>query len=374
MAGQIISRGENTWLVRVYMGQDDGGKRKYHNKTIHGNKKDAQQYLNGVLREKDLGTFTQPSKETLNKYLNKWLVTAAKSRVREKTYKSYEDLLRLYIRPHLGDFKIAELAPLKIQSIYNKLTEQGLSARTVRYAHSILRDALEQAVKWQMLPRNPAQYVDLPREKKSEKTVMSAANVKAFLEAAEDTPWYALFSLMIATGVRPGEALALKWPDVDFEHGKIHVQRTLTRNKEGWKLEEPKTNQSRRVIPLPKSVIQDLKSLRKRQIEEKLKAEEYTAYGFVFAGGNGEPLLERNVVRRHFKPLLAKAGLPGSIRLYDLRHTCATLLLLAGENPKVVAERLGHASVTLTLDTYSHVLPDMQQGAADKLQRMLFDK
>ena len=195
--------------------------------------------------------------------------------------------------------------------------------------------------------------------------------------------------------MRPEEALGLKWEDVDFKNNRIHVKRVLTRTKEGWNLEEPKTSKSRRTIPLPKEVIKSLKEHKKNQAEEKLKAKEtlnydkdkekfkpeelkeklndpkiYVDYGFVFAAQNGSPLEERNV-SRYFKDLLKKENLP-DIRLYDLRHTCATLLLAAGENPKVVSKRLGHASITLTLDTYSHVLPDMQKQATDKLEKMLF--
>ncbi|MHB1418187.1 MAG: tyrosine-type recombinase/integrase [Bacillota bacterium] len=372
MAGQIISRGKDKWLVRVFVARDEDGHRKYHNKTITGNKKAAQAYLNSVLRDKDMGTFREPSKETLNKYLNQWLTAAVKARVKEKTYRSYEEVLRLYIRPILGDTKIAKLSPIEIQAVYNTLGEKGLSARTVRYAHSVLRNALEQAVRWQMIPQNPILYVDLPRQQKVEMHALSPKEARRFLEAASYSKLQALFILMVTTGLRPGEALGLQWQDVDFDQGRIHVQHSLSRTKDVWRLEEPKTPRSRRSIPLPKSVVLDLKAHRKGQAEEKLKAEQYDDYGFVFAASNGQPLHERNIVRREFKPLLKIARLPDTIRLYDLRHTCATLLLAAGENPKVVSERLGHASVTLTLDTYSHVLPDMQRGAADKLEEMLF--
>ena len=179
---------------------------------------------------------------------------------------------------------------------------------------------------------------------------------------------------MITTGMRPSEALGLKWPDIDLDSGRITVNRVLSRTGKHWKLEEPKTARSRRTVPLSVSVIKDMKEHKKKQATEKLKKaeNEYNDQGFVFADDIGEPLSDRNIIARHFKPLLKDAKLP-DIRLYDLRHTCATLLLSAGENPKVVSERLGHANITLTLDTYSHVLPDMQQGAADKLEAMLFN-
>ncbi len=371
MAGQLVARGERTWLVRVYLGRDADGKRKYHNKTIHGNKKDAQAYLNKVLREKDLGVFVEPSHSSLNEYLDKWLDVAAKPRLREVTFASYRDLLRRYIPPHLGAYKLSQLTSVEVQPVYARLQEQGLSARTIRYVHSVLRNALSQAVKWRLLPHNPTELVDLPRQRRQEMRPLSPVEARAFLEAAREDRHGTLFELLLTTGLRPGEALGLKWCDVDFEAGRLHIQRSLVPGKG---LQEPKTPRARRVVPLPASMTQSLRGHRKRQLEERLQAgADWQEQDLVFPGTEGQPLLHRNVVRRHFKPLLEKAGLPDTTRLYDLRHSCATLLLSAGENPKIVSERLGHASVTLTLDTYSHVLPDMQESAAAKLEGLLYD-
>lgn len=374
MAGQLINRGERTWLVRVYLGIDAEGKRKYHNKTIHGNKNDAQKYLNKVLLEKDTTGFIEPSKELLSVYLERWLDTVAKPRVSAKTFQSYKDIVSCYLKPGVGDVSISKLHAEEIQKFYNSMLDKELSPRTVRYTHSVLRSALNQAVKWGLLYRNPADLVDLPKQKKEEMKVLTPAEAARFMEATRYSQWKALFSLLLASGMRPGEALGLKWTDIDFEKGRVHVQRALSRTKEGWRLEEPKTAQSRRSIPIPFNVLQDLKELKSEQAQEKLqnkKNPKYKDHGLVFANNNGDPPDYRNIFNRHFKPLLKDAGLP-DIRLYDLRHVCATLLLSAGENPKIVSERLGHASVTLTLDTYSHVLPDMQEAATKKLEGILF--
>ena len=378
MAGQIIERGKNTYLVRVYMGLDADGKRKYHNKTIHGGKKDADKYLTKVLRERDTGTFVEPSKETLSEFLDKWLESTVKTRVRERTYNDYKERVKLYIKPNLGDNKLHQLTAEQIQTLlYNKMLGDGLSPRSVRYAHTILRNALEQAVKWGKIYRNPCSLVDLPRQKKEEMKVLTPEQAGQFMEATIFSPWKAFFSLLLTSGVRPSEALGLKWSDIDFEGKKITINRALTRARTGggWTLEEPKTSRSRRTIPIPSTTMRDLKEHKETQAAQILEAKpgKYNNQGFVFAADNGEPMNDKNILRRHFKPLLEQAGLP-DIRLYDLRHTCATLLLSAGENPKVVSERLGHATITLTLDTYSHVLPDMQQGAADKLENMLFNQ
>ena len=388
MAGQIIEKGKNKYMVRVYIGLTEEGKRKYHSKTIKGGPKEAQKYLNKVLREKDTGEFIEPSKEYFNTFIDNWLKNTAKPRISEKTYRSYEQMVRLYLKPALGDFKLSRITPDQIQKLYNDMSDRELSPRTVRYAHTVLRSALYQANKWGKITRNPADLVDLPKAERREMRALTPAEASRFMEAASYNRLKALFSLMLTSGIRPGEAFGLRWQDVDFENSRITINRTLTRNGKGWALQEPKTSRSRRTIPIPKEVLTDLqevKQAQERAATERKAAEKwnldklkklgpYTDHGFVFATKTGEPFSTRNVIGSYFKPLIEQAGLSNDIRLYDLRHSCATLLMAAGENPKVVSERLGHASVTLTLDTYSHVLPDMQKSASDKLGGLLFGK
>jgi integrase len=256
------------------------------------------------------------------------------------------------------------------------MLEAGLSARTVRYTHAVLSSALKQAVKWRMISQNPASYVDLPRLKKTEMKSFSPEEAERFLEAASRERWGTLWAVALTTGLRPGEYLALRWPDVDLKAGTVTVRRALVRRKDGsWGFEEPKTARSRRTVPLPPSAVKALAEHKRKQAEERLaKGPAYKNQGLVFATSTGQPLDQINLLRRHFKPILKAAELPTTFRMYDLRHSCATLLLAAGENPKVVSERLGHASVALTLDIYSHVLPSMQQQAAERLEGMLFNR
>jgi len=374
VAGQIIKRGERKFLVRIFLGRDANGKRKYHNHTVHGTKKDAEKYRNQKLRELDIGEFVEPSKELFKDHVDRWLEQVVKHRVREKTYQDYKRRLELYIFPSLAEVTLSQVTPDVIQEIYSNMLERGLSSRSVRYVHTILKNSLNQAVKWGKIYRNPCDLVDLPRLETKEMHVLSPDEAVRFLEATVYSRFKALFSLLITTGMRPGEALALKWPDINLDKGKVTVNKTLTRVKgRGWKLEEPKTTKSRRTIPIPEDVVKDLKEHRAAQAEHKLQVEAYHDHGFVFASETGEPMSETNLSRRDFKRVLKQAGLP-DIRLYDLRHTCATLLLAAGENPKIVSERLGHTDITLTLGTYSHVLPDMQEEATEKLNNMLFIK
>jgi integrase len=232
---------------------------------------------------------------------------------------------------------------------------------------------MKQAVKWRMIVQNPCELCELPRQEKKEMKYLSPEETRKFLEVAKGNKWFALFFMVIESGLRPEEYLGLQWKDIDFEQKQLSVRRAAIEKKGGgFSFTEPKTKKSRRKIPISNSVLIALKSHRRNQLEERMKiASDYQNNDLVFASELGTPLQRKNLTDRHFKPLLKKAELP-NIRLYDLRHTTATLLLSAGENPKVVSERLGHASIVLTLDTYSHVLPTMQESATDKLEKMMF--
>jgi integrase len=378
MAGQIIKRGDKTWLVRIFMGRDGKGKRQYLNKTLRGSKKDAETYLSKTITEISSGTFVEASPLTIESYLEKWLTTAARPRLRDNTYREYGGLIDRYIKPALGDKRLSDVRPLDVQAFYSSLSEKGLSPRTIRFTHSVLASAFKQAVRWRMLAHNPCESVELPRKAGKEMQSLTPAEASCFLKEAASDRWFALFVLAVATGLRPSEYFGLKWSDIDLEQGLVTVQRSLIWRsyKSGdWYFGEPKTPRSRRRIPLPASVVCALSKHRRQQAEERLKAgSAYQSLDLVFATCEGQPLIRLNVVQKHFKPILKRAKLSETLRLYDLRHTCATLLLSANENPKVVSERLGHSSITLTMDVYSHVLPDMQQGASDKLESLLFDK
>lgn len=389
-AGQIIPRGEDTWLVRIFMGRDGNGKRRYLNKTIRGKKKDAQDYLSNTLAAISTGTFVEPSPLTVDEYLDKWLQAAARRRVTERTFQSYEWLLKNYVRPTIGGKRLSDLRPLDIQSLYSRMASQklkdkdtpqpgvtyglGLSARSIRYTHSVLSSALKQAVRWHMLSRNPSEAVELPRREHREMQAFSQDEATRFLSAAGEDYYGTVFAFALATGMRPEEYLALKWSDIDLQKGAATVQRTLLWRKGGeWYYGEPKTARSRRTVPFPASILSALQEHKRGQAAERLKAgAAYQNNGLVFATPDGRPILLRTLDRLHFKRILKRAKLSQSFRLYDLRHSCATLLLAANEHPKVVSERLGHANIILTLDTYSHVLPSMQQAASEKLESILF--
>ena len=368
--GQIIKRGDS-WTVRIFLGRDTTGKRRYVNKTINGTKKDAQKYLTGKLREQDLGVFIEPASLSLNEYLDKWITESATQKLRPQTLKNYEIMLA-HAKNALGSRKLSDIKALDIQSFYNALSAKGLSPRTVRYVHTVLSSAFKQAIKWNILAFNPCSLCDLPRRVKKEMKCFNPAQALTFLEAAQDSKHYGLFRLVIETALRPSEYLALQWKDVDFEKRLLTIQRTVVElTGGGYVFGETKNASSRRSIPISNALAQALEKHYREQLSAKSNlGTAYCNLDLVFASALGTPLQRKNVYRRHFKPLLREAGLP-DMRLYDLRHTTATLLLSEGVNPKIVSERLGHSSIVQTLDTYSHVLPTMQEDATARLESML---
>jgi integrase len=291
--------------------------------------------------------------------------------VKQRTAEDYQSLAATYLIPRLGDLRLSQLTPETVESVYTDLIADGLSARTVRYAHSVLHAALTTAVRRKYLLSNPAALATLPRIEHREMRAMTKQEASRFLAAARGTRLEALWTVLLSGGLRPGEALGLKWGDLQDD--RVQVQRSLVRLRDHtWRLEDPKTARARRSVPLPVGALHALRAHKAAQAADRLRAgPAWVDHDLVFCNATGEPLEWRVVTRRYFKPLLRMASLP-AFRPYDLRHTCATLLLVSGENPKVVQERLGHSSVALTLDVYSHVLPDMQQDAAAKLEAMLF--
>ncbi len=375
MAGQIIKRGENIWLVRLEKRYSDGTRKSFC-KTIKGTKKDAQKVLNEILHNDDLGLLGNSQKQKLNEWLDFWLETIAKPRLSYRSFKDYGDMMKRYVRGSLGNIKLADLKAVHIQKLYGEMQGRDLSPRIVRYTHAILSSALKKAVELDILPRNVAKLVQLPKQTRKEMDVLSKDETVHFLQSMDGERFATLFSFALASGMRIQEYLGLQWKDIDFEKNTATVQRAIVwhRGGGGWHFGQPKTSKSRRTIPLPLFTVNDLRKHRRKQLEERLKLGiAWKDFDLVFPSEIGTALNPPNVTRA-FKKILEKAKLRTSIRLYDLRHTTATLLLQAGINPKVVSERLGHSTVVLTLDVYSHVLPNMQEEATAQLERMIFMK
>jgi integrase len=367
--GSVEQVDENTFIVRVFLGRNGNGKQNRKAKTVHGSRKNAEKVLTALLAQDDKGLLTNAGNITLNAYLDQWLETV-KPNLRTKARRSYPASLQRYIREPLGAKKLNKLTTMDVQAAYNVMAAKGLAKATMLFTHTVFKQALGQAVEWGMLTRNPADHAKLPKSFHTPKFyAMNPEEIARFRDVARLRKWYVLFELMLGTGVRPGEALGLTWRDVDLAKGIIKINKQLTYvNKKEWLFEEPKTVKGKRNITLPISITALLTTYKSEQQHLGLP----NPHNLVFHAIDGLPASSNGIAQATFNDILEKAALPKHIRLYDLRHTHATLLMQTGLNPKIVSERLGHASIKITLDTYSHVLPNMQAEAADKLEALVY--
>lgn len=279
-------------------------------------------------------------------------------------------MVRTHLIPTLGHHQLAALAPQHVQKMMNDKLTEGLSPRTVQYLRAVIRRALGQALKWGLVARNVATLVDPPRSVRHENIYLDISQARAFLKAIEGDPFEALYKVSLMLGVRQGEALGLRWDDVDFDAQTLTVRQSLQRIGGTLVLTEPKTSKSRRTIPLPASVLTPLREHRTRQREVRLLAGPRWdgSLNLIFATSIGTPIDARNVIRS-FKATLKKAGLP-DMRWHDLRHSCATIQLAQGASPREVMETLGHSQISLTMNTYAHVIPDLQRKTADQMDEL----
>ena len=361
-AGQITSyRG-------AYVGPD--GKRRY----VSGkNKEEARRALREARAGADAGLVFDAGMVTLGSYLDRWLVDSVKDTVRQRTYERYESIVRVHIKPSIGRMKLKALTPAHARTLYRQKLDAGLSPRTVNYIHVTLHKALSQAMSDGLVPRNAAQ-VKAPRPAKPEIKPLSPDQARKLIETAysTDNRYAALYVLALHTGLREGEMLGLRWDDLDLDATAptLQVRRTLSETRTGHKFELPKSGKGRS-IKLSRKAVDALRSHRAGQAGEKLRlGSMWQEGGLVFPTTTGTTTSGTNLLGRYFRPLLERADLP-PVRLHDLRHTCATILLMAGKHPKYVQELLGHASISITLDTYSHVIEGMDGGLGDAMDEAL---
>jgi integrase len=315
------------------------------------------------LAERQKGLLHDPNRQTVGEFLERWLRDTAAPTLVAKTLETYAHIVRRYIVPALGRLELAKLSPQHLQQLYREKREAGLT-RTVEMIHAVLHVALARAAEWGLVPRNVAEHAQPTRVRARDMRALTPDEARAFLEAAKEDRLNALYVLAIACGLRQGELLGLRWSDIDMDGGTVHVQRSLGWVSGQWLFTEGKTAKSRRTVVLPRIAVAALKKHRAVQAVERLVLGEAWAHpDLVFTTTVGTPIGKSVLIRRSFKPILQKAGLP--------RHSAATMLLAAGENPKVVQELLGHSRISITLDTYSHVIPSLQRQVAEKMDNML---
>jgi integrase len=369
MKGHIRKRGKNSWAVVIFLGRDPSGKqhRKWH--AVRGTRRDAQRELARLMNEINTGAYVEPARMTLSEFLDRWLADYAKPKVSPKTYERYQEMIDGHIRPALGGRLLPKLAPLHIQSFYSrkladgrKDARGGLSAQSVVHFHRLLHRALAQAVRWQLLARNPVDAVEPPRAERQEMRALDEHETASLLSSLGGSRLYMPTLLAVSTGLRRGEILGLRWENVDLAASTLTVVQALEQTKEGLRFKSPKTHRSRRSIALLAMAVEALRSHRAGQAEEKLAlGPAYDDHDLVCPRPDGGPW-PPDVFSTAFAAFVRRSGMK-PFRFHDLRHSHATHLLKAGVHPKVVSERLGHSAIGITLDTYSHVLPGMQEDA-----------
>jgi len=367
--GAIRQRGNGRWEARLTLGYASNGRQI--RKSFYGvTRSEVQQRLNRAMRDLREGMPAPDDTITLRRFLTHWLEDAHKPSVRPSTYRRSEQAVRLHIIPEIGHFRLSKLTPHHVQALLGRKREGGLSVRSVQIIHAVLRAALNQAVRWGDVQRNVASLVKTPRLSGTEVNPFSPEEVKIFLSAISGHRLEALFILAITTGLRQGELMGLRWEDVDLDYATLRVSFALQRIDRAYHLVEPKSRTSRRTIALPQVAVTALRSHRTRQLEERMLAgRDWTDTGMVFTTATGY-YLNGQVAAVQFHKVLEKAGLRRQ-RFHDMRHCCASLLLSQGVHPRLVMETLGHSQIGLTMNTYSHVIPDMRREAADQMDAIL---
>jgi len=310
---------------------------------------------------------------TVGKFLDQWMIEVVQPSVRPWTYRGYEVHVRLHIKPALGNLALEAVSPRHVQALLNQKLAEGLAPKTVRYIRGTLRTAFKQATRWGLIVRNPVDAVDGPKVERFEIRPFTPDEARQFLSAIRGERLEALYSVALTMGLRQGEALGLRWQDVDLDLGNLRINKQLQRINGKFQLVEPKTPRSRRTLALPASIVVGLREHWNRQLNERsVVGERWEASDLVFTTDRGRPL-DGTVVSHHFHRQLDRAGLMQR-RFHDLRHSCATLLLVQGVSPRVVMDVLGHSQIALTMNTYTHVLPQLRREAADRMEALIADR
>jgi len=361
--GSITQRKDGAWQAAVSVGE---GKFCY-GKT----RREVGEKLKVGLREQQQGMLATGPSQTVEHFTRQWPEDVAKPTLRPNGYKRYEQDVRLHLVPTLGKLALGKLTAQHLTALYRELSKK-LAAKPLGHVHRCLHVALEAAVRWDLIARNPCDLVSPPKVQRKEIQPLDVEQAKALLAAIKGEPLESLYVLALMTGARHGELLGLKWSDVDLAAGTLQIRRSLVRvTGQGFVEQEPKTQKGRRQVTLAPGAVEALKRQRATQLEARLRAaSEWEDHELVFCNVFGRPLEPANIRARSFKPILHRAGLP-DIRFHDLRHSAATLLLALGVHPRIVQEQLGHSTISITLDTYSHVLPTLQSEAMRRLDGLL---
>jgi integrase len=374
--GHIRERSPGSFELRYEVGADPAtGRRRTVTSTFRGSRKDAEKELRRLLRTLDTGEHVDPTRMTVREWLSTWLDTT-RQEVSPKTHERYAEIVNHFLAPALGNLPLGKLTATHIRKAYNNWATDGrrdgkpggLSPRTRRHMHRILSSALSRAVEEQLIARNPAEVFRrrLPKVERREMTTLSVDQSAQLLDAIRHTRVYWPVLLALATGARRGEVLALRWRNVDLDRGTIRIVESLEQTKAGLRFKAPKSEKGRGIM-LPAFAIDELRRLKLEQAGELLQlGVRQSGETLLCSRADGEPMQPRSLTHEFTRLVGGIKDIP-RVRFHDLRHSHATMLLLAGVHPKIAQERLGHSTVSVTLDLYSHVTATMQEDAAAKL-------
>jgi integrase len=367
--GSITRRKSGGWCAQYTVYTSEGRKRR----TLYGKtRQEVAAKLSKALADREGGLTFDAGSLTVGEYLARWLSHSVQDTVSQKTYERYESIVRVHLSSALGRIRLKTLTPDHVRGLYREKLDSGLAAQSVLHIHRTLSKALKQATDDGLIPRNAAASVKPPQARREEIQPLSRDQVRTFLDTVKGDRMEALYVLAVTAGLRQGELLALKWGDVDLEgtNPTLDVRRSLSETRGRRSFVTPKSGHGRH-LRLSRRAVSALSTHRKRQLEERIqKAGLWEDHGLIFPSEVGTPMSGRNLYRA-FKIRVKRASLRQTLRFHDLRHTCATLLLRQGVNPKFVQELLGHADISITLNTYSHVLPDMGDAAAGGMDAAL---
>ena len=357
--GAVVQRSKGSFLIRYSVVGSDG-KRKQVNEIKKGTKKEAETALRERLSTVDNGSHIDKSKETVSEFMARWLDTYAATNVTLRTAQGYQGQINRYIKPAIGSIALQSLTTSLVQKIYSDMLNRSLSHTTVLHTHRILKEALGHAVKWGILARNVADAASPPRRERTQMPMWDVTTIHQYLDLSHDTRFGHIYEFAVHTGLRRSEICGLKWDTVDLEAGILSVVATLQQIRgPGLVTGVPKTKRSRRTVTLAPETVDLLRAVQGTQVLQKGEyGPLWQNTGYVFTQPDGSPIMPDRLTQ-DFAFLVKENGLP-HLTFHGLRHAFATLGLLAGINPKVVSEALGHSSVSITLDLYSHVLPNMQ--------------
>ena len=371
--GYIRSRSEGSFSIEILLGVDPvTGKKNMFYESVKGNKTQAKNRMTELEHSLNTGTIVDPSKYTVGELLDDWLKDYAKPNTRTKTYEGHEMKVRVHLKPALGSIQLHKLQPSHIQTYMTDKLESGLSNRTVKSHYTVLSTAIKYGVGLQKVGRNVCHSVKPPKVLTTEMNPLDEYQVNDLLDAVKEHRFYNLFHLAVNTGMRRSELLGLRWKDVDDLN--VYVTQVLHHNKGGEiVIEEPKTKHSKRRLDIDPSTALEL--LKYRQWKESNNGV-CGDNDLIFMDLDGK-LFSPSSVYRTFKNTLAQLSIE-DVRFHDLRHTHASLMLKQNTNPKIIQERLGHSSIMITMDTYGHLMPNMQKDAvlnfADLLKQAREDR